>query len=459
MQDLNASDIRKYVSTKFEAHPAYQQLKLVNNEADFLLQEIVDKAQGVFLWVFLVVRSLMEGLRNADRMIDLKRRLQEFPTDLNEYFGYMLQSLDPIYKTHVAKGFQVALSAKNPLSVLQFWYLDQAEEDPEYAMKMTLSFRSHRWPGDYFVSDRSEIMAIRINGRFKGLLEVTKASGTDSGSKSLSHKSRVDFLHRTVKDFLLTTDCENLITKWMPSEYDVDLSVAYALLADLKEIQGSQLNDRRDTLVSLMEDLFYSLSRHEVKAGYIAKAFHHELHKVLNEPVPTSHQSPKKVDSTAKATRPSYLWETCRRNGYEDLSYREWAISYDASGFLATIAPNLVSNTTSEKMLLHVTTAITFGSVRVLQYLFDLGIKVSLESSWCKCLLDQCGSDHNNITKDECFFTLKMLFRNGVFQKDLIQPMVYYLEKNFSQEDVAHLLELLPQEKRKRDAIKGWLKR
>lgn len=62
-----------------------------------LVCDIVDKTFGVFPWVYLVVRSLFEGLANADRMTDLQRRLKERPADIEQFFLHILTSLNPFY--------------------------------------------------------------------------------------------------------------------------------------------------------------------------------------------------------------------------------------------------------------------------------------------------------------------------------------------------------------------------
>jgi hypothetical protein len=129
MPDLNAGDIRKYVGDHLGENPAFQMLRSDNEEVRQLVHEIVEKVNGVFLWVCIVVRSLVEGLQNADRILDLKRRLHAFPSDLNEYFRHILNSLDPIYKVQVVWGFEAALVPPIPLSLVHFWYLDREEEE------------------------------------------------------------------------------------------------------------------------------------------------------------------------------------------------------------------------------------------------------------------------------------------------------------------------------------------
>lgn len=68
-----------------EGDDEYPQLKVQDNRYEELAKEIVDKAQGVFLWVFLVVRFLRRGLTNADTLLVFQNRLRQFPTDLWEF--------------------------------------------------------------------------------------------------------------------------------------------------------------------------------------------------------------------------------------------------------------------------------------------------------------------------------------------------------------------------------------
>jgi hypothetical protein len=92
-----------------------------------LIQNVVDAAKGVFLWVFLVVRSLLEGLTNADRIVDLQRRLRLLPTDLNEYFERILFTVDNFYRKQTAQMFRVTLAAYDPLPSLCYWFIDQED--------------------------------------------------------------------------------------------------------------------------------------------------------------------------------------------------------------------------------------------------------------------------------------------------------------------------------------------
>ncbi|OAL48075.1 hypothetical protein IQ07DRAFT_514633, partial [Pyrenochaeta sp. DS3sAY3a] len=121
VQDLTRADIGSYVRSTLRSHPAWQTSR---SDQQAIANEIINRAQGVFLWVFLVVRSLLDGLTNGDTLYLLQRRIKRIPTDLRQFFRYILDSLDPIYDGHVAHSFLVTLDSTEELPLLLFSYLD-----------------------------------------------------------------------------------------------------------------------------------------------------------------------------------------------------------------------------------------------------------------------------------------------------------------------------------------------
>ena len=117
LEDLTKNDIKLYVLDHFNADRRFQ---LNSNDPKYLdlVDEIARRARGVFLWVFLVVRSLLEGLVYADRISDLRRRLDAFPEDLEGFFQKMLDSVPKIYRAQTSQAFKVALVPSHPLPVL-----------------------------------------------------------------------------------------------------------------------------------------------------------------------------------------------------------------------------------------------------------------------------------------------------------------------------------------------------
>jgi hypothetical protein len=77
------------------------------DDAPALVQEIVDKADGVFLWVKLVVRSLLNGIRNTDQKSHLWERLRLLPRELESLYNRLLDLIEPLYWPWVSKAFRI----------------------------------------------------------------------------------------------------------------------------------------------------------------------------------------------------------------------------------------------------------------------------------------------------------------------------------------------------------------
>jgi len=244
LQDLNKGDMQHYVDDNLRDQLNFQRLEPF--QADEIVREIVEKSQGVFLWVYLVVRSLLEGLRNRDSISLLRKRLREFPSDLDQFFRYMFLSLEGVYKTHLSHMFQIALTANQPLSPIAYWHLDEIEENPEVVLEMP-SYVGRALD----VFDMIDDMTVRINGRCKGLLEVTTAQNAHwkPNIEAYTHYfqgveadhadtiySRVDFLHRTVRDFFTTTNMRHTLSEWQNPGFNADLAICKIMLAELKQV-------------------------------------------------------------------------------------------------------------------------------------------------------------------------------------------------------------------------------
>ena len=232
MEHLTSQDIESYVRDTLEKDLSYQDLEEEeDNHALNLVQDIVDAAQGVFLWVFLVVRSLLEGLTNADRFVDLHRRLRLLPTDLNEYFKRMLFTIDKFYRRQTAQLFQVTLFAREILPLMSYWYLHQ--DNSNIAFKLTVEPLSMQR-----TNVRLKQMRKRLNACCKGLLEVQFYDSSNRNDSSLPSSVlfdwKVDFLHRTVRDFLILPDMQTMLDEWAGGDFNADKAICEAILCQIK---------------------------------------------------------------------------------------------------------------------------------------------------------------------------------------------------------------------------------
>ncbi|RWA06363.1 hypothetical protein EKO27_g8741 [Xylaria grammica] len=103
LEDLTRDDIRSYVHEKFNENNQFRLLSTDNPHYAGLIEDITVQAQGVFLWVFLVVRDLLEGFSHSDTIHTMRRRLERFPAELEQFFQHMIDSIPAIYLPHMAR--------------------------------------------------------------------------------------------------------------------------------------------------------------------------------------------------------------------------------------------------------------------------------------------------------------------------------------------------------------------
>ena len=227
VQDFTREDIKLFVKCRLEDDRRFIRLEFRDKQYQDLVQEVVDKAQGVFLWVFLVVRSLLRGLVNFDTVSDLQRRLALLPSDLEKYYRYMLDSTEEVDHRQAAQILQTCLAADGPLSLITLSFFD--EQDSDFAIKTEM----RPWRKQD-VEEICEMTQKRINARCTDLVEIM----TSEASQAVSSYT-VEFLHRTVKDFLETEEIRNLLSKRSDADFDADGYLCQAYLAQIKLIPSN----------------------------------------------------------------------------------------------------------------------------------------------------------------------------------------------------------------------------
>jgi len=105
LQDLTEPDIRIFVSDMLQVPlPAFR-----GENVTRIINTILRKAEGVFLWVDLVVKEVLKGLRNGDSLNQLDERLRLLPSDIEGLYAHMLGNIEKVYQKEAADLFQMAL--------------------------------------------------------------------------------------------------------------------------------------------------------------------------------------------------------------------------------------------------------------------------------------------------------------------------------------------------------------
>ena len=123
LQDLTAGDIEKYVNEELEALP---QMRTLRTRDPWLASEIIDRiiqhAHGVFLWVWMAVKELSEGLRNEDDQDQLRATLKSLPEELDDFYVQMLKRIQKGYRKEAATFFRLVLRENGEISILGMAY-------------------------------------------------------------------------------------------------------------------------------------------------------------------------------------------------------------------------------------------------------------------------------------------------------------------------------------------------
>ncbi|KAL8340959.1 hypothetical protein RB601_006862 [Gaeumannomyces tritici] len=259
MQDLTREDIQKYVCDTFENDVNYHELEEEDGAGRNLINEIIEAAQGVFLWIILVVRSFQEGLVNGDSIKDLQVRLRQLPRDLNEYFKKILLSDVPeFYQQQSARIFAAALNAHDPLPLMTYWFMEQGDAD--YACELEIGPPVNVQQA----IKRHKQMRKRLNACCKGLLEVhSQLPSVDESrlSYSIHFGWKVDFLHRTAKDFLARAETQAFLATWDPPAPGTDVIICGAILSQMKTAPHRYFMFGEAGYITRLLDLFLSHCR------------------------------------------------------------------------------------------------------------------------------------------------------------------------------------------------------
>lgn len=187
-----------------------------------LAHAIVDRAEGVLLWVQIVVRLLLKGINNHDTIPQLWLRLRSFPTELHGLYKTILLQIEPIYLDWASRAFQLMLATPHfssisfkrgmaessadilgeegkgmeecPLTLIVFSFALDEVEKLDCGKIRTISY----------LSSRLRDTQIHLTARCAGLLEVRNLNDTTDPRAPFQ---LIRWMHRTARDFV----CESKI--------------------------------------------------------------------------------------------------------------------------------------------------------------------------------------------------------------------------------------------------------
>ncbi|CAE7208490.1 hypothetical protein PTNB73_07634 [Pyrenophora teres f. teres] len=192
---FTTADMMNHAQKELNENENFRRLQCTGPEREDILRLIAELAQGVWLWVFLVTRDLSIAINRYEGVDMLRKIILQFPTDLEEYFKRMINSIRPQYLEDMSQIFLIAVDELQPLPLYAFSLLEKERQDPDYAIKTPIKLIA-----DELIWENYPAWTSHIRNRCSDLLVIDEEPLPIKFNAYLDHP--VDFLHRTVRDFL-----------------------------------------------------------------------------------------------------------------------------------------------------------------------------------------------------------------------------------------------------------------
>lgn len=250
LQDFTYESIRAYVDLQLS-----EPIKIRNihhehgqDRVHKLVNKIVGRADGVFLWAVIATRDIREGLQGFADLGELFQAINSLPTQLEDLFMLMLHRIRPAYQRDAARFLQFVLYApygepdsdySRPIPLrLCSLYLIHGQRDFEDA-----AFSYERVPPRNIVEGCSTLRTQLIS-HTAGLLDLVPHSTSyprDDLSGTQNEpilQTRIFFLHRTARDFLSHNDkATSFLARNGLMEAQVHLALANGRLAEIAQFE------------------------------------------------------------------------------------------------------------------------------------------------------------------------------------------------------------------------------
>ena len=265
-------------------------------------------------------RSLLLGLTNSDRIIDLQKRLQAMPDDLEEYFLHMFNSIEKIYRQQTAEDFAFALGAEEPLSLMTYYFLNEISSAPVSFNKLPSVVTPKELQG------MQNVMHRRLGGHCKGLLEdkLVTIDGTENEYAVNFYARKVDLVHLTARSFLKSKDMQALLAKYAAEDFQPMRNICIALVAQLKALDYDALDFDNWLPLNILEDfVFYAEKLRQAKFPRLTTQLYEEISDfVLSYPENFGWKRDPFVSEVSAPYPKNFAWRRGERQFLEFMIHR-----------------------------------------------------------------------------------------------------------------------------------------
>ncbi|KAF5685253.1 hypothetical protein FCIRC_3556 [Fusarium circinatum] len=255
LQDLTKRDVATYIQDTVASHPYMRSLSHQSHfPVDRITQKLAQKASGVFLWVILACRSVVEGCDDFCTITELEARVDELPKELEDLIEHMLENIDSRWKLDAMKLMHLVYTNEgchgfDPIPTLGLYLTHERGLGAD----TSLSGISPKQVTLSEMEAQCRVMEGRLRSRCCGLLEVHYGHRDESSIENCIFK----FMHRTVYDMLLQPDISNCLFKELQRENFND----YAVLSETWCRMATTPSDSDDIFFNALYPLVFGNSK------------------------------------------------------------------------------------------------------------------------------------------------------------------------------------------------------
>ena len=193
IHDHTSQDIRTYIETRLNLKQEELEDSSVRKDVMRIVDLVALKAQGVFIWVRLVVDLLSKGIRDGTPYAILEEQISEMPPELKDLYAATLRRVEPRYSEESYIMLQITLKSLEPLTLRTFMIVANSNIPP-----LAKNLQDFNLLGEVDIA----LYKSRLESRSGGLLELSWSASRNSEQPYGPLQPVVQFIHQTVKEFI-----------------------------------------------------------------------------------------------------------------------------------------------------------------------------------------------------------------------------------------------------------------
>jgi hypothetical protein len=328
LEDLTRNDINMYVEDRLYNHTRFQQIIRNNPEkARALVIGILERASGVFLWVCLVINRLLQGLRDGLGIEKLLESLQGISSDLSLYFNKLMSSISPHQRQEASMMLQIVLyeesefATLHPLRLLDLCFMDEGR--PDFTLTGKYRFGNFSLRDRDGLAFRLESVHRRLSSCCMGMIECSQPTYRHDGDLYVVHNLNVDFLHRSCRDFLSSTEIKEMLQQDTGGQYDARMFLLNSRVAQFMEL--ATIWGPNERVLGLASYILCSLSRPSYRSTSVCVSLATTIQPTLEKLL---------QDQRGRLRSYWYIYDSIEKWHEEQSSFLELAIDFSLDAYV-----------------------------------------------------------------------------------------------------------------------------